>query len=161
MAAAMTVIGRRNASRDQRRQLDLRGADLRFFDLRRLNLAGADLSKAVLDGAKLQGADLRGIVGAIESAKDATFDETTTVDEKTKILLLMGGARNESADAVSNAKARRRYEERKEQERQQRTRVESGQVEMSQVEDEGDEQDDVEEDELVAEPEPAKRARKA
>jgi hypothetical protein len=50
LQAALTVVGRRDASRDAGREINLRQA----------NLSGADLSNANLAGAELEGADLTG-----------------------------------------------------------------------------------------------------
>lgn len=55
--AALTVIGRRNGTRD-RQPIDLRGANLTRADLTGATLVGADLTGATLVGADLTGADL-------------------------------------------------------------------------------------------------------
>lgn len=55
--AALTVIGRRNATRD-RQPIDLKGANLTRADLTRATLVGADLTGATLVDADLTGADL-------------------------------------------------------------------------------------------------------
>ncbi|HEX5540644.1 MAG TPA: pentapeptide repeat-containing protein [Micromonospora sp.] len=63
--AALTVLSRRNATRDQvgeevsLARTNLRGADLRQAHLRWADLSGADLSGANLIGADLGRADLR------------------------------------------------------------------------------------------------------
>jgi hypothetical protein len=57
--AALTVIGRRNATRD-RQPIDLTGANLTRADLTGATLVGADLTGADLNYAKLTGADLTG-----------------------------------------------------------------------------------------------------
>lgn len=56
--AVLTVLGRRNRSRQGDQRLDLRRTDLRGADLNGVNFAGADLSEAHLAGANLQGATL-------------------------------------------------------------------------------------------------------
>jgi hypothetical protein len=69
--AALTVVGRRDPSRDIR-AIDLTGAVLRGADLVGADLGGADLSRADLSGAVLRGADLRGValVGADLTSAD-------------------------------------------------------------------------------------------
>ena len=57
--AAMTVIARRDITRDRRR-INLRSAHLPQADLPEAKLSGADLTDATLDGADLTGADLTG-----------------------------------------------------------------------------------------------------
>jgi uncharacterized protein YjbI with pentapeptide repeats len=63
--AALTVLGRRNPTRDNQTRIDLHdtvlsGADLRRAKLRSANLAGVNLSSANLGSADLVEADLRG-----------------------------------------------------------------------------------------------------
>jgi uncharacterized protein YjbI with pentapeptide repeats len=93
--AALTVLGRRDASRDQpQNQLDLAGvnlagahltkanlvhADLARADLARAYLGGADLRFADLTGVKLTGADLTGadLTGAHLADADLRFADLT------------------------------------------------------------------------------------
>jgi len=57
--AALTVIGRRDTSKDPKdKKIDLRNAQLRGVDLSNANLQRADLGNSDLCGACLQGADL-------------------------------------------------------------------------------------------------------
>ena len=63
--AAVTVIGRRDTTHDDRRRINLRNVYLPFADLPKANLAdvdltSADLTSANLTGAKLHKADLTG-----------------------------------------------------------------------------------------------------
>ena len=56
--AVLTVLGRRDRSRETDARLDLRHTDLRGADLNGAHLARADLYEAHLEGASLQGAQL-------------------------------------------------------------------------------------------------------
>lgn len=56
--AVLTVLGRRNRSREKDERLDLRHTDLRGADLNGLHLSRADLYEAHLEGASLKGAHL-------------------------------------------------------------------------------------------------------
>ncbi|WP_416901635.1 pentapeptide repeat-containing protein [Micromonospora echinospora] len=79
--AALTVIGHRDATRDQGR-LDLTGADLTGADLNGADLNGADLTGAELTSATLTGADLAGadLAGAYLIGADLIDADLTRAD---------------------------------------------------------------------------------
>ncbi len=79
--AALTVVGRRDATRDIR-PVDLTGAFLPGADLTRAFLRGANLTRAILAGADLTGADFgpAGEVPAILKGADLTGATLTWAD---------------------------------------------------------------------------------
>jgi hypothetical protein len=117
MQAAVTVIGRRDSSRDPVwGQIRLRGADIKGVDFSDLNFAGADFVNAFVSGCRFHGTNLAGANLHVHmAANPPVYDDDTNFGDGaagllTRDMFRASGARNidelGSGDADANARTK-------------------------------------------------------